>query len=250
MFWHGRARWHSRLEPFCEWLFGRAATTFHLQLWFGHGDNEDGVMLSFGLPWLFSVYIGLEGVFRCKECYSGVGIHSSAIWFYPLPYSMSTTTSDPWYRHTYCWNFPWQLDWWSTEVLEHKANLPCLAQTVWSENKKNRRRGFDMEGMRTRAEAELSVSQDYPYTYKRKSGEIQARTATVHVVRMTWRARWWPIIPRQMVRTSIEVKFSDEVGEGIGTWKGGCIGCGYDMLPGETPLETLRRMERERIFKR
>lgn len=30
--------------------------------------------------------------------------------------------------------------------------------------------------------------------------------------------------------------------------KGGCTGCGYDIKPGETPLECLQRMERERKF--
>ncbi len=33
-----------------------------------------------------------------------------------------------------------------------------------------------------------------------------------------------------------------------GSWKGGVLGCGYEMKPGETPKQTLRRMERERVF--
>ena len=37
-------------------------------------------------------------------------------------------------------------------------------------------------------------------------------------------------------------------GERNGSWKGGVLGCGWDMLKGETPLDTLRRMERERRF--
>jgi hypothetical protein len=50
------------------------------------------------------------------------------------------------------------------------------------------------------------------------------------------------------VRTSIEVGFDDEVGERTGSWKGGTIGCGYDMLPDESAVQCLRRMERERKF--
>jgi hypothetical protein len=51
-----------------------------------------------------------------------------------------------------------------------------------------------------------------------------------------------------MVSTTLDVKFDDEVGERSGSWKGGTIGCSYEMLPNETPEQTLRRMEKEREF--
>lgn len=88
-----------------------------------------------------------------------------------------------------------------------------------------------------------------PYTYKLKRGEVQNRMATVYVERRAWRPRWftWTSLFEES-RQSISVEFSDEVGERSGTWKGGCIGCGYEMLPGETAEQTLRRMERERVF--
>jgi len=43
--------------------------------------------------------------------------------------------------------------------------------------------------------------------------------------------------------------FDREIGERSGSWKGGCIGCGWDMKPGETAEQTLRRMESERTFR-
>jgi len=83
--------------------------------------------------------------------------------------------------------------------------------------------------------------------------------------------KWFPTIRKK--RKTIDVKFSyggpfkrfviiekqgfkipnskeetGEVGERTGEWKGGTTGCGYQMLPNETPLETLRRMEKERKF--
>ena len=90
----------------------------------------------------------------------------------------------------------------------------------------------------------------YPYTYKLRSGEVQNRTAKVFVERRAWRPKWfeWTSLFEKS-RQVIDVEFSDEVGERTGSWKGGCVGCGYEMLPGETPEQTLRRMERERIFK-
>lgn len=89
----------------------------------------------------------------------------------------------------------------------------------------------------------------YPYSYTLRSGEVQERTATVYVERREWRWRsmmWNPLIAKR--RQSISVEFNDEVGERTGSWKGGCVGCGYTMKPGETPLDTLRRMEKERDF--
>lgn len=89
----------------------------------------------------------------------------------------------------------------------------------------------------------------YPYHYRLESGDVQERNATVYVERREWRQRWLKWCPWFVKRRqSIDVRFDDEVGEGTGSWKGGCIGCGYDMKPGEKPLDTLRRMESERKF--
>lgn len=89
----------------------------------------------------------------------------------------------------------------------------------------------------------------FSYRYKLKSGTVQERTAEVHVSRRTWRMRWlsWTNL-FDLVRPCIEVSFDDEVGERSGSWKGGTVGCGYDMVRGETVEQCLRRMERERIF--
>jgi len=87
----------------------------------------------------------------------------------------------------------------------------------------------------------------YSYRYELESGEIQERTATITKESRIWTRAW---IPWKKVTRSINVEFSGEVGEGTGSWKGGTTGCSYSMLPNETPLECLRRMERERRFRR
>lgn len=89
----------------------------------------------------------------------------------------------------------------------------------------------------------------HPYTYVLRSGEVQDRVATISKRRhvLTYRALkriGWP----RWNRESIDIKFDGEVGERSGTWKGGCIGCEYDLRPDETMLAALRRMERERKF--
>lgn len=89
----------------------------------------------------------------------------------------------------------------------------------------------------------------FPYTYVLKNGEKQEATAEVYVGRRTWVWRWfqWLGWPR-MVCQSIDVRFDREIGERSGSWKGGCIGTGYEMRPNETAEQTLRRMELERVF--
>jgi hypothetical protein len=88
-----------------------------------------------------------------------------------------------------------------------------------------------------------------PYRYALENGKLQNRTATIFVERRFWRHLWLVRIPLfEKCSTTIDVTFSEEVGERSGSWKGGCTGCGYKMRPGETAEQTLRRMEAERTF--
>lgn len=92
-------------------------------------------------------------------------------------------------------------------------------------------------------------SESYPYTYVLKSGEVQKRTATVRVEEREWRMklfRWTKLFAKK--RRTISIDFDAEVGERTGSWKGGTVGCGYEMRDGELPEQTLRRMEVERKF--
>lgn len=91
----------------------------------------------------------------------------------------------------------------------------------------------------------LTEPESHSYRYTLRNGTVQERTATIRVEDGRWTRNW---LPRAKESRWIDVQFSDEVGERTGSWKGGTIGCSYTMLPGETPLDTLRRMERERKF--
>lgn len=91
-----------------------------------------------------------------------------------------------------------------------------------------------------------AMSESHPYVYTLKDGTVQKRIATVTKEKRKWHRKWFPFL--KMERVSIDVEFDDEVGEGTGSWKGGVIGCGYDVVPGETMLNALRRMEKERVF--
>jgi len=91
----------------------------------------------------------------------------------------------------------------------------------------------------------VGEKETHEYLSVLKNGDSQIRQATIQQKYMEWRRTW---IPWRMPNHSISIDFDDEVGEGSGSWKGGVLGCGYDMKKGETPLETLRRMEIERKF--
>lgn len=91
----------------------------------------------------------------------------------------------------------------------------------------------------------LTKPETHDYFYRLRDGYSQHRRATIHVETRTWVRPWFPW---RRTRNTIEVRFDLEVGEKSGSWKGGCLGCEYEMKPGETPVQTLRRMERERFF--
>ena len=130
-------------------------------------------------------------------------------------------------------HMPWELDHSGTQYMD--KNFQWQDEKNWEDRKK------------------LGIKYEAPYKYTLASGEVQERTAEIYVYRMQWHLRFFykyfglKIGPR-LRRQSIDVSFSDEVGERSGSWKGGCTGCSYEMKKGELPLATLRRMQRERKF--
>lgn len=106
---------------------------------------------------------------------------------------------------------------------------------------------YDSPEYQKREEIKAANTASFPYRYELLNGEAQEVTAKVNVERRTWRWKWTPF---KHVRDSIDVHFSEEVGPERGSWKGGCIGCGYDLKKGETVVQCLRRMERDRRFER
>lgn len=181
----------------------------------------------------FTVYLKLptqggrgDGCLRGNEpCYGFYTIDNAIVWRWGQIYK------------SFNWPF-FSYNHESTEV------LTLDRQPVWIE------RAGDRSDFRVRfaeeKKAKAANQVTVPYRYTLKSGKVQDRTATVSIERRTWGRKWFPAL--KLIKTTIDVKFSDEVGERTGSWKGGCIGCGYDMLPGESAIECLRRMERDRKF--
>lgn len=142
-------------------------------------------------------------------------------------------------------HFPWNLEWYRTSYLKQTEGVSLeLGIGEWEHEYKRK----PINSWEDKWKGVL-WEKTYPYTYVLESGEVQERQATVKVKEMEWRRKWlmWTPLFNQVIR-SIDVEFDKEVGERTGSWKGGTVGCGYEMLPNETPLQTLRRMERERKF--
>lgn len=146
-----------------------------------------------------------------------------------------------------CWNMtkkfvymPWDYTWIKTSRL--------LKDGTWAiDSKKTGRKDFWRDEWKEKLWQEI-----HHYKYTTKYNEVQDDVdATIGVSEMEHRPRWfkWTRLFAK-TRKSIEIEFSNEVGSERGSWKGGVIGCGYEMLPGETPYVTLMRMQKERSFDR
>ena len=57
------------------------------------------------------------------------------------------------------------------------------------------------------------------------------------------------IVTKRRTQNEIAVSFSEEMGSQRGSWKGGTIGMNFNMKPGETPRQAIRRMQRETKFR-
>lgn len=136
-------------------------------------------------------------------------------------------------------DLPWSWDWIRTSRL--KKNGEWIHET-----KKNKNYDFWDE----HKWINVFFEEEYPYIYITKDGTIQNSTAKIKIIEREWRWKWfkWLKYPNKINKV-IDIEFSNEIGEGVGSYKVGVIGCSYKMLKNETSYETLKRMEKERIFR-
>lgn len=173
------------------------------------------------------------GVIVIDERSCGIKIHSGRLWILPWSKRDEWVKADPWWVRGVSFSInPFEAKHISHEVRKADGTWAPYVGSWEHDKEPDGREEFT-----------------YPYRYVLKNGTVQDRIATVHVERWEWRPRclrWTSLFAN--VRISIDVRFSEEVGERSGSWKGGCIGCAYHMQPNETPLQALRRMEQDRKF--
>lgn len=75
-------------------------------------------------------------------------------------------------------------------------------------------------------------------TFAFRDFDGEALTARTQIVEREWRFgtgwfRWLSVFRKPLIRRSLDIRFSGETGKRKGSWKGGTLGTGIDMLPGE-----------------
>jgi hypothetical protein len=186
-----------------------------------------------------ALYIHLPirtGIQDCDSAAWGIHYHSNKLWIY-IGGAGNFQGGRKWKTIT----MPWDLTWVRTSTLKQD-------HFWYNESQKNRLNWGGKE------DSEGS----YYWLEKNKWKETHSYTdsydgtvvnATISVKEREWRPLWfqWTSLFAKKKKT-IEVEFDKEVGKRKGSWKGGTLGCSYELLPTETPLECLRRMEKERDF--
>jgi len=138
---------------------------------------------------------------------------------------------------TFCFRMFWDWTWFRTSMLRKDG--------TWEHETKKDRKDFWKDEWK-----DVLFSETHEYKYITENGKLQERLATIKVVEREWRWRsfMWLRFPRKIIR-DIEIEFNKEIGERVGSYKGGTIGCSYEMKKVETPYNTLKRMEMTRNFK-
>lgn len=237
LFYFGRLNIHKEHKAIfnLEWSIGEFARFFNCNLNFGVGDNDDGIMLHIALPWIFSLFISFYGVYKCEPCQLGISIHDSSIKINTLSWTEKYINKSPWYRKGFSWSFPWSYCFYKREILDHDTR-----KSVFVENKRNLDNNNDTDKIHYIVKKQRKW---YPFLYITKNKEIQNRIVFVYIDRMTWRMKWYPILPFKKVKTYINLSFNEEVGEGVNTWKGGIISSSHEIFPNERVRDCLNKIE-------
>lgn len=159
----------------------------------------------------------------------GFRIFENAVHFHygPQTFDSSTTKSK-------CWFFPWT---------EHKRVRHSVYDTNGEFFATIPEWGFRHKHGYTVREAILAVAPVAKFAFKDFDGEEIIATCMIE-------EREWQrgkgifrllFLGRNKISRSLDLRFSSEVGKRKGSWKGGTIGHGIEMLPNETPEAAFRR---------
>ena len=188
--------------------------------------------ITFALGWgHFMIYLPFKTRLEegCDMPLYGFAVHNDTFWIYK--------GGD--YKDGQCQNqwISWYLPFFSYEFDGHWIKDNDLKWVLM--NNRNHKGPDPYEFRKDKA-----YVQAHPYTYTLRNGTVQERIATCTIEKRKWHRKWFPFLTKE--NTIIDIEFNDEVGERSGSWKGGTIGCSYDMLPTDTIESCLRRMEKER----
>lgn len=168
------------------------------------------------LPWKHNI----EKNYGKDDPSYGITYHNKTIMFY-------------WNRKCRVWNLPYSYTWIRTSLL--------LSDRTWEyETKGNRKTFYEKKWIKKRWQINI------PYKHRTTNdGDIDV-LVTCHITEREWRQKWlkWTKIGTNIKRT-LNVDFSEEVGTGRGSWKGGTIGTGFDISKSGDINVGLKKMEKK-----
>lgn len=152
--------------------------------------------------------------------------------FLQIKYGRQTHDSDT--DQSWCCHLPWK-QWDHVRYsLYEPDGAHFYTEPYWKE-----RRGKDRDFHDYKADCPASYFEFEDYDRERV-------VATCHIDEREWHKgtgwfTWLKYFHKPMIRRSLYLWFNKEVGPEKGSWKGGIIGTGTDMLPGDTPESAFRR---------
>lgn len=193
------------------------------------------------IPFVFfgwgKLYINLPiktGIQDCESAAWGFNYHDNTIWIY-IGGGGNFQGGKKWKT----FSMPWQYDWVRTSTY--------MRDETWFNETNKQRLTWNGEGYATHKWlSEYKWRETLPYIDEYDNTTVNA---TISVTEREWRPRafmWTSLFSRS--KRQIDIEFDKEVGREKGSYKGGCLGCSYELKAGETPAQCLKRMEQERKF--
>lgn len=152
------------------------------------------------------------------------------------PQTHDSTTTKSWSKH-----LPW------TQWRFHRLSLYDLQGAhFWSQTDADRRSRAWVDG-RGPFDDQMEAEKRCPKArFLIEDYDGQRIVATTHIEEREWRfgekwCSWLSVFRRPRIRRSLDISFEKEVGLDKGSWKGGLMGTGIEMLPGELHESAFRR---------
>lgn len=181
-------------------------------------------------------------------------------------YPMSWSNKDPKNSdHVWVWNYPWK----RMEMVRHEV-FSCDSTQKWDAHRRSFREPDTTEWGREQSKVyEIADRHEawnydpFPNVYHRTLYVDPYDRAVIPTKmyieeREWWVGESWPwkalrLIQKPFIRRCLSIEFKEETGSRKGSWKGGTLGTGIDMLPGESLLSAWERFvaqEKEKYAKR
>ena len=222
--------------------------------WQEAGYDEDKAHINLSIMWIhLYIYTSQKYAEYNKDNYDhnqgereyGIKIHNDTFWIYKglknsnweFPYTYTHI------RHSVLKkDKTWEHDYSRIGLKVYKAKRQV--QSVHKMKDGSLKKSYSMDFWDKKWD-DILYKETFDFQYIMKSGKIQNRKATIKIEKREWRRKFlvwtkW----KNMLRKTIDIEFDKEVGERSGSWKGGTIGMSFEMKPGETAEQCLRRFER------